>query len=823
MHDQTALLIRGNQEIPGEESVLTEVLRHHELQFRRVSEANALEHLKSDIQGSKEPDIVIIESSVSRPLQLARQIHAMVPLAQLLFFVSPENEKTLSRELAMAPMIGTHWSVGHANDDELPGLVRDAVVSAKQRQRLRTTLDRINLKMAQPAQRLGAEYRKLVLSDRYFRSVLDHAQDAIVSTDGRGHITSLNRAAVELFARAQDEVIGSPITQLCGGQWDESLAHLVHQLQSGGSPSLQTLECKRADGSLFYVEVSAGVVSDELHRPIGFTVIARDITERKKGEEAAALSSQRLQAIFQQTAAGIAQVDSTGRFLEANQRYCEIVGRTMEELRTLRLQEITHPDDLPENASQFQKIFRDGKPFRIEKRYQRPDGSSVWVSNSVSLLTNTKGEPHAAVAVTIDISDRKAAEQIQLEMAKQRESLLESERAARSEAERISQMKDEFLATLSHELRTPLNAILGWSQILQREFPKPDELGQGLEVIARNARAQAQIIEDLLDMSRIISGKVRLDVQRLDLAAVVKSSLETIAPAADAKGIRLLSTIDPLLGVAVSGDVNRMQQILWNLLTNAVKFTPKGGKIHVLLERVNSHVEISVIDSGAGIDPEFLPYVFDRFRQADGSITRQHGGLGLGLAIVKQLVEIHGGFVRVKSAGRGQGATFVVALPLTPVHPAADNEESRRHPTAGPVGGLPTEASLDISGLQVLVVDDEPDARTLVKRLLEDHGANVVTAASASDAFELVRTSRFDVLISDIGMPGEDGYSLIRRVRALGKDHRGETPAIALTAYARSDDRIKAISAGFLMHVAKPVERDELITMVAAAAGRTPR
>jgi CheY-like chemotaxis protein len=381
-------------------------------------------------------------------------------------------------------------------------------------------------------------------------------------------------------------------------------------------------------------------------------------------------------------------------------------------------------------------------------------------------------------------------------------------------------MKDEFLATLSHELRTPLNAILGWSQIL-RNNPKPEDIEEGIQVIERNARVQTQIIEDLLDMSRIISGKFRLDVQRTDLAEVVKAAVETVTPAADARGVRIQTVLDPIAG-PVSGDPGRLQQVFWNLLTNAVKFTPRGGRVQVILERVNSHLEVSIIDTGEGIDVQFLPHVFDRFRQADATTTRRHGGLGLGLAIVKQLVEVHGGSVRVKSGGVGHGSTFTVDLPLTALHPEPEDAVERRHSEDG-ASLLLDDSSREIEGLKVLVVDDEADARNLVRRLLEDRKASVTTAASAKEALEILKTSRPDVLVSDIGMPNEDGYSLIRKVRNLPVSEGGNTPAIALTAYARAEDRMKAILAGFEMHIVKPVESAELIAMVASLAKRARR
>ena len=322
-------------------------------------------------------------------------------------------------------------------------------------------------------------------------------------------------------------------------------------------------------------------------------------------------------------------------------------------------------------------------------------------------------------------------------------------------------------------------------------------------------------------MSRIISGKVRLDVQPVDVAAVVREAVATARPSADAKGLRLQTVLDPRAG-PVAGDPNRLQQVLWNLLSNAIKFTPRGGRVQVVLERVNSHVELSVVDTGEGITPDFLAFVFDRFRQADATTTRRHGGLGLGLSIVKQLVELHGGSVRVTSPGVGEGTTFTVSLPVTVIHgdPAPVPDADRRHPRSASA-----PASLDgcvqIAGVKVLVVDDEPDARALLKRLLEDCQGNVVTASSAPEALELVQTEKPDVLVCDIGMPGEDGYSLIKRVRALGPEGGGGVPAAALTAYARPEDRVKAVLAGFQMHLAKPVEPAELVATVASLAGRT--
>jgi signal transduction histidine kinase len=413
-----------------------------------------------------------------------------------------------------------------------------------------------------------------------------------------------------------------------------------------------------------------------------------------------------------------------------------------------------------------------------------------------------------------------------LAVAEQREQekseLLASERAARSVAEHASRMKDEFLATLSHELRTPLNAILGWAHLLRQTPPNgtrdPKDLEHGLDTIERNARAQTQLIEDLLDMSRIISGKLRLDIQRIAPISFIEAAIQTIRPAAEAKGIRIEQMLDSQAD-PISGDPNRLQQVIWNLLSNSVKFTPKGGKVQVVLQRVDSHLEISVADTGQGIKPEFLPYVFERFRQADASAARRFGGLGLGLALVKQLVELHGGSIEVKSPGEGMGATFVVELPLMVVHADSD-DGARKHPKApSAVPCLPGSPTL--AGLKVLVVDDEPDARDLIKRVLEACEAEVIAAGSATEALGMIEQDRPNVLVSDIGMPGIDGYEFLQKVRAMGSSRGGLLPAVALTAFARSEDRTRTLMAGYQVHVSKPVEPAELVATIASVAGRT--
>ena len=485
-----------------------------------------------------------------------------------------------------------------------------------------------------------------------------------------------------------------------------------------------------------------------------------------------------------------------------------IFGYTAEEAVGKSVTILFPPDRIQEEDMIQERLRRGERIEHYETVRIRKDVTPLDISLTVSPVRDASGTIVGASKIARDITDRKRAEA-------ERERLLEAERAARAEAERVSLLKDEFLATLSHELRTPLNAILGWAQILRTGGPRESELEEGLSVIERNTRVQTRMIEDLLDMGRITAGKVRLDVQRVDLADVVNAAIASVRHSADAKSIRLQVVLDPLAG-PVRGDPNRLQQCLWNLLTNAIKFTPKGGRVQVSLERVNSHLEVCVSDTGEGIRPEFLPHVFERFRQADASTTRKHGGLGLGLSIVKHLVELHGGTVRAKSAGLGQGATFCIDLPVMVVHDAGRG--SRQHPQFTSTQPAVDHPSLE--GITVLAVDDEADARNLLKRLLEDCGAKVLLAASAGEGLALVRSGRPDMIVSDIGMPGEDGYEFIRKVRQLKANEGGRTPAAALTAFARAEDRTRALRAGYQTHVAKPVEPTELTAVVASLATR---
>ena len=393
----------------------------------------------------------------------------------------------------------------------------------------------------------------------------------------------------------------------------------------------------------------------------------------------------------------------------------------------------------------------------------------------------------------------------------------ENERLYR-QAEESSRLKDEFLATISHELRTPLSAILGWARMLRMGQLSGDDAGKALETIERNARAQSQLIDDLLDVSRIITGKLRMDVQPADPNSFIDAAVEAVRPAAEAKGVRVQKIMDTG-PVAIPGDPVRLQQVVWNLLSNAIKFTPRGGRVQIRSQRVNSHLEIIVTDTGQGISADFLPHVFDRFRQADQKTSRQHGGMGLGLAIVRHLVELHGGSVRAASDGEGHGATFTVMLPITPVY-RVDETGGRVHPGARDLLRPLDDCSESLNGLRVLVVDDEADTRDLLKQGLEYCGAKVKCVGTAEEALDLLTSSAPDILISDIGMPVVDGYDLIKQVRRLPPDRGSKVPAIALTAYTRTEDRLQALRAGYDMHVPKPVELAELVAVAATVVRR---
>jgi PAS domain S-box-containing protein len=498
-------------------------------------------------------------------------------------------------------------------------------------------------------------------------------------------------------------------------------------------------------------------------------------------------------------------VNADGRIAYANAAAVRFFGaKTAEELIGRSPLEFVAGESKTFVESRTQRLITQGGNTSLAAEdWVRLDGKTVPVEALAAIVPWRDGK--AVQVILRDISERKRAEE-------EKSRLLASERAARATAEHASRMKDEFLATLSHELRTPLNAIVGWSHLLLSGTSDKSDFDQGLSAIDRNARMQARLIEDLLDMSAIISGKLRLDIQQVLPIGFIEAAINSVKPGADAKGIVMEQELDPYAG-PVAGDSNRLQQVVWNILSNAIKFTARGGRVHVKLTRVDAIVELTVTDSGQGISPDFLPFVFDRFRQADGSVTRKMGGLGIGLAIAKQLVDLHGGTITVKSPGDGKGSTFTVQLPLMAIQvtktPADAPEPSQKPAVVG------------LRGIRILVVDDEADTRDVIRKILEGSHAEVSTAASAAEAFPVLESQKFNVLVSDIGMPEVDGYEFLRQVRQMKSVAAGRIPAIALTAFARSEDRTRALMAGYQVHVAKPVEPAELVATVASVAGLT--
>jgi PAS domain S-box-containing protein len=646
------------------------------------------------------------------------------------------------------------------------------------------------------------------------RAILEATTEAMLATDKEGRITGWNTKFVAMWGMPPELVALRDVQKIrtfMAQQLKDSEHYLprIAEIEASEEKSLDLLE--KVDKR--FIERYSDVISVEA-RVVGRLWSFRDVTERHESD----LIPRRLAAIVDSSDDAIIGKDLSSIITSWNQGAERIFGYSAEEMIGTSIMRLIPPERQSEEDEILSCLKRGERFEHFETVRVNKEGRRLHVSLTISPIKDADGHVVGASKIARDITDRKLSDEALREAKRvadaanaDRQRLLESERAARSEAEKASRMKDEFLATLSHELRTPLNAVLGWATALRASHSKDQELAQGLETIERNARVQAQIIEDLLDMSRIISGKVRLDVQRLDLPAVVAEAINTVRASASVKGVRLQTIIDPL-NAPVTGDPNRLQQVFWNLLSNAIKFTPKGGRIQVLLERVDSHVEVSITDTGEGISPEFLPYIFNRFQQADSSTTRRHGGLGLGLAIVKQLVELHGGSVRAKSGGTGKGSAFTVSLPLTVLHPQQEPWK-QEHPQSK-ARDLPAVPAISLHNVSVLVIDDELDARNLLKLLLESAGATVYLASSAQQGMECLLTKSTDVLICDIGMPDVDGYSLMRRIRALEDGQKSEVAAVALTAYARLEDRTEAVRAGFQNHLAKPVEAAELLAVV---------
>jgi PAS domain S-box-containing protein len=640
------------------------------------------------------------------------------------------------------------------------------------------------------------------LSEERLRIAVRAAPVTVYSADREGRYTWMEKpypgmAADDLIGRRDDEVFPAEAST--------PLAALKAQVMSTGVSGRATIALPTG-GALRTYDVTGEPLRGEGGAVVGLTVAAFDVTPLQEAQNELAARERFTRRILDTSGDCIQVLGPDGRILSTNPAGRRLLELADDEPAADAMWEAQWAEGA-EEARAALEIALAGDQGRFRGRAATRGGGSRWFDVILTAVPGGDGGATRVVSIARDITDQQRAEA-------EREAILERERAARAEAERAGRAKDEFVATLSHELRTPLNAILGWTHIL-RQDRSAATVERGFAVIERNIRLQAQMIDDLLDMNRILSGKIRLEVQRTSLADVIESALASLEPAASARGIRI-TTVLGAVG-PINGDPARLQQIVWNLVSNAVKFTPKGGRVGITLTQVDSYASIVVTDTGEGIAPDFLPHVFERFRQADGSTSRVHGGLGLGLAIVKQLVELHGGTVSADSAGVNQGATFTVRLPLAlGLHSGlAEGPDARQAWN----GAEPLPA---LTGLRILVCDDEADAREVVQRLLSDRGATVTVAGSVSEALQWVRQGGTpDVIVSDIGMPREDGYELIRQVRA--NPATAGVPAAALTALARPEDRRRVLLAGYQTHVAKPVEPSELVAVVASLAGRTGR
>ncbi len=609
---------------------------------------------------------------------------------------------------------------------------------------------------------------------------------------------AVNDAAVEQYGYSKEEFLSMTLAQIRSPED----AHSRLARDSRGLARVEEWRHRKKNGALITVEITAHQLNFSGRR--AELVMAIDVTERKLAEQALRESEDRYRDLVDNSHELMCTHDLEGRILSVNPWAARVLGYKQEALIGLHVRDGL----VPEYRDQFDDYIKETRKNGFARgimRVKTASGETRFWEYYNTLRTQGVQTPIVR-GMAHDVTERRQA--------------LAREKEARLEAETANRLKDEFLSTLSHELRTPLTAIIGWADLLINGALDNNQRPKALEIIARNARFQAQLIEDLLEVSRIITGKLRVNFSPCELRPVIEAAVESIKPTAAAKAVRLELLLEPDSAL-IYGDVDRLRQVIWNLLSNAVKFTPRNGSVQVKLLCTSSHALIAVSDSGEGIKPDFLPRVFERFTQADGSSTRPHGGLGLGLAIVRHLVEIHGGTVRADSPGEGLGATFIVILPLMEAS-KGQLQTPRFEPNDLPAFhtvSIPHLPSLD--GLRLLVVDDEVDFRELVITMLGHYGANVKAAASASEALVDLESWKPDVLVADIGMRDEDGYGLIRKVRMLTAERGGSIPAIALTAYTRDEDRLRALSAGYHIHLAKPITGPQLAAAVANAAGRT--
>jgi PAS domain S-box-containing protein len=655
----------------------------------------------------------------------------------------------------------------------------------------------------------------------WFRVTLASIGDAVIAADPTGHVTYMNDTAETLTGWTAADAAGHPLAEVFHiinektRELVENPAALVIRFGNIVGLANHTLLVSR-DGTERPIADSAAPIRDASGEIIGVVLVFRDVTVERRAEDAVAEQREWLETTLESIGDAVIATDARGHVVFMNPvaehltawRVDAARGRACTDIFKIVNEQTRRPVENP-----VSRVLAEGVVVGLANHtiLIAADGTERPIDDSGAPIRNREGRIVGVVLVFRDVSERRRIETERQMAAAERERLLDGERIARAEAERASRVKDDFVAMVSHELRTPLNAILGWTQLMTRNPRDEALLVRGLDVVARNTRVQAQLIADLLDISRIVSGKLRLEIQTVDLAAVVGDAIETLQQEAGAKQITIRQHLETGIG-PIAGDPGRLQQVIWNLLANSIKFTSSGGEILVTLRRNEGAVEAAVSDTGVGIRSDLLPQIFDRFHQADRSITRRFGGLGLGLSIVKNLVELHGGSVRVDSAGEGKGATFTIALPASRIDAPAE-------PTRATVSSADDAFNtVSLGGIRMLVVEDEPASREFLTHLLESRGATVAAAASAPEALTVFPAVRPEILISDIGLPEMDGYDLMQQIRQKDVGEGGAIPAVALTAYARSEDRTRALLAGYQAHLAKPVEPAELLATIASFA-----
>ncbi|HKG61863.1 MAG TPA: PAS domain S-box protein [Pyrinomonadaceae bacterium] len=628
--------------------------------------------------------------------------------------------------------------------------------------------------------------------DIYRKAIEDIRDYAIFLVDVDGIVTNWNVGAQHILGYTEAEIIGKDGSKFFTL---EDRAKGIPSKELATAAMLGRAEDERwhvrRDGSRFWASGIVTPVRDQTGKLIGFSKVMRDMTERNK-------LTQERDRFFALSIDMLCIVHLDGRFQRVNPAFQQVLGFSEEELLTMNIFQILHPEDLSKTLSEYERLSTGEPVTHMENRLRTKDDTYKWVAWSYFPVP----EDGLAFGVGRDMTELRQIHEVL--------------RLRAQELEDANRVKDEFLATMSHELRTPLTSILGWSRLLQSNQLSDREKERAVQVIQRNAEAQSKLIEDLLDVSRIITGKLKIEFQPVSFASITEGVINSLGPTIDAKQLQLETEIDPA-AAPILGDPARLQQIVTNLLSNAIKFTPNGGSIYVCLERRDSHVHLAVTDTGVGLAAEHLPHIFERFRQVDSSNVRAHGGLGLGLAIVDYLARQQGGSVSATSEGLGKGATFTVEFPLMSSEVIGGNLAAvelftdRASAALGSTDG-PTDERL--KNLRILVVEDDPDTQELLKTVLQQHGAKVVTVGSAASALTEIEQAQPDVLLSDIAMVGENGYDLIRKVRSLRRGAGAHIPAIALTAYASVADRRRALLAGFQTHLAKPIEPDDLVAVI---------